>query len=58
MPELLRFRPLLAIDGQTRADISEDIISASFGDGLNRLKIIPGNWYAGAYKYSESGTDI
>jgi hypothetical protein len=53
MPELINSRPLLAIDGQIDADVSEDILSASFDDGINRLRIMLSNWDAGAYKYSD-----
>jgi hypothetical protein len=53
MPELVSSRPLLAIDGQISADVSEDILSASFDDGINRLRVILNNWDAGSYKYSD-----
>jgi hypothetical protein len=53
MPELISSRPLLAIDGQIKTDLSEDIISASVDDGINRLRVVLSNWDAGAYKYSD-----
>jgi hypothetical protein len=53
MPELISSRPLLAIDGQIDTDVSEDIISASFDDGINRLRVMLNNWDTGSYKYSD-----
>ena len=48
-------RPLLAIQGTTRADISYDIIALCYDSGLNKLDVTLNNWSPSqaGYLYSE-----
>ncbi len=50
-------RPMLALDGQINAELSRNLISASYDDGIDRLRITLNNLKSGGngleYPYSE-----
>jgi hypothetical protein len=53
---VVNHRALLAIEGTLREDVSADIISCRFDDGLYRLEVTLNNWdpARGLFKYSDN----
>jgi len=49
-------RPMIAVNGATKPELSVDIVSVSYDSGLNRLEVTLKNWDTSlpSFKYSES----
>ncbi len=46
-------RPMLAIEGTLRSDVSTDLVALTYDDQTDKLEFTLTNWAAGDFKYSE-----
>ncbi|MFA6010999.1 MAG: hypothetical protein WC799_13525 [Desulfobacteraceae bacterium] len=53
-------RPMIAVNGATKPELTMDIVSVSYDNSLNRLEVTLKNWDTStpSYKYSESNQFI